>query len=396
MNKEQLSQMLSGIDERFIEEAASIKKKNRVYKYASAAAVLAVLIIAGFAFFGGNVNTPPVITDNTTIASQESGNKENKVPELTPEIAPEIGTQPSDEQLTQTGCLALPRWEDLAIPLRYGEATLGDITYSTMNTEISEDNVLGYLGSTKMQGFAFYTDKTYEVTGEIYSIRSIAKECAVAVRIDGGKEYYVYVNSWYEPEDLGEFISDLDLKNNVRFGEAYIDTYEYHDLYSSHKRITYADFDDSVIWDLLETSLSAKNTEYNHPYERIGVSTDLPLLGYKDISFCITPDGYVITNILNTQKCFYIGTEKFTEFDEYLKNNVSFKENTTVYEKNPDGSIPGKEVVSGQSTPGYDPDAPVEIAPPYNPETDSAPPETITKGELPEDFLVAEETTRIN
>lgn len=387
MNKEQISEAISGIDDRFISEAAQIKKKNTIYKYGSAAAVLAVLIISGIAFFGSDINIPPVTPDSTTETSAENANENNKIPE--------IETTPAIETVTEISHFELPHWEDLVIPLRYGEATLGEITYSTQNTEIPAENVLDFLGNTEMQGYDIYTDTTYKVNAEIYSIRSISTACAVAVKIDGGEEYYIYVNIWYEPENLGEFISDLDLKNTVIFGKAYINIYEYTDLSSTHKQIVYSDFDDSVIWDMLEDVLTAKNIEYNHPYDRIDVETNLPLLGYKNISFCITPDGYIITNILNTQKCFFIGTEKFNEFDEYLKNNVPFKENTTVYELNPDGSIPGKEDVTEQSTPGYNPDAQEQIVPPYNPETDAAPPEADTDGEIPQDFI-AEETTRID
>lgn len=410
MKKEDISKVLSDIDENFIEEAAEIKKRHApVIRYISIAACLAVAVIAGIALMNSEsfISVPSVNTENTT---NESGNGDKTVQETvtTPALYWETQENTEAEIVTETQAemIQIPQWADLAVPMRYTEAKLGDITYSTQATEIPEENILSFLGDTEMQGYDIYTDTTYTVNAKIYSIRSISTDCAVAIKIDGGEEYYVYVNSWYEPDTLGEFIADLDLKNTVIFRKAYIDIYEYNTLSTSHSQIIYADFDDNVIWDMLSDVLTAKNVEYNHPYDRIGVETDLPVLGYKNISFCVTPDGYIITNILNTQKCFFIGTEKFKEFDEYLKSNVPFKEYNTVNELNPDGTIPGKgEESQGQSTPGYNPDEPVQIAPPYNPNEDvipdffvpdssTTPPYMPDTSEIPDDFVV-EETTRI-
>ncbi len=384
MKKEKISEIISLIDDRFIEEAATAKKKpNHIFRYVSIAACLAVAIIAGIVINQSDFVTPhPISTQETS--SNESGGGKN-VQEIAP--APEIVTEPAIETVTGTEMMIMPQWNDLAIPMRYTEAKLGDITYSTQNTEIPAENVLSFLGETEMQGYDIYTDTAYTVNAQIYSIKSVGTDCAVAVRIDNGENYYVYVNSWYEPDTLGDFINDLDLKNTVVFRKAYIDEYKYFDNGSEHKQRIYADFDDNVIWDMLSDVLDAKNVEYNHPYDRIGVETDLPVLGYKNISFCVTPDGYIITNILCTQKCFFIGTEKFEAFDEYLKNNVPFKEYSNVYELNPDGTIPGKgEEV--QSTPGYNPN---EDAVPdyYVPGASTAPPY------IPDDSIV-EATTKIN
>lgn len=371
MKKEKISEIISNIDESFIEESAmAVKKKIPVYKYVSIAACLAIMIIAGIFISQSDFTAlPPVNTGEKT--SNESGGGENKVTEIAP--APEIVTEPAIETVTGgTSCMKLPPWDALTTSEKYREVTLSGITYRSQVQKIDEASVLSFIEDTTMQGYDPYEDKTYTENAKIYSIRSISTECAVAVKIGTEDEYYVYVNSYYEPDTLGDFISDLDLKNTVSFRKAYTDEYNYFENGSGHKQRIYADFDDSVIWNMLEDVLDAKNVEYNHPYDRIGVETDLPLLGYKNISFAITPDGYVITNILNTQKCFFIGAEKFTRFDEYLKNNVPFKEEVNVYENNPDGTIPGKGE-EAQSTPGYNPNDPMSIPP--------SPPENTPSGE---------------
>ena len=240
-----------------------------------------------------------------------------------------------------------------------------------------------------MSGYDIYEDKTYTVDAKVYSIKNINSECAVAVKIGDEDVYYVFVNVWYTPKTLGDFMTDIDIKNTVSFGKAYIDIYEYNELSTSHTTIIYADFDDDVIWDMLDGVKDAEFTEYNKPYDRIGVETNLPLLGYKNISFCITPDGYIITNILSTQKCFYIGEDKFDKFDNYLKDNVPSKQNNYMYEIAPDSAIPGKgESDIGLVTPGYDPN---------NPDSYPSSASQSVPVYIPSDCLEVDiETTRIN
>ena len=400
MKKESISRIMSGIDDEYIKEAASpVKKSGNIRRYITVAACIALVLIAGIILSQGDIISPSHFSSEGTTAN-ESGGGDKKFPETATEGTAEAPSDsfitPGEEIDTELAIESVtgPKWEDMIIPMRYGEITLGEITYSSQCTEISSENILSKLGEAKMQGYDIYTDTYYTVTGEAYSVKSISTECAVAVRIDNGEEYFIYVNSWYVPEDLADFISDLDLKNTVLFRKAFIDEYKHSDTASEHSQRVYADFDDKVIWDMLEDCLSAENTEYNHPYDRIGIETDMPLLGYKNISFCITPDGYIITNILNTQKCFFVGEQKFREFDEYLKNNVPYKEYNTVYEMNPDGTIPGKGE-DGQSTPGFNPDAPVQISPPYDPSQKEAMSNTqkSSSQEIPQDFII-EETTR--
>ncbi len=363
MKREDISEIISLTDSRFIEEAsAPVKKKTRyIFRYAGIAASVAVAVIAGIVISQSDFITPDPIATEATSGESGAGKYEQ---EIAP--APEIVTEPAIETVTGgTSCMKLPPWDALTTSEKYREVTLSGITYRSQVQKIDEASVLSFIEDTTMQGYDTYEDKTYTENAKIYSIRSISTECAVAVKIGTEDEYYVYVNSYYEPDTLGDFISDLDLKNTVSFRKAYTDEYNYFENGSGHKQRIYADFDDSVIWNMLEDVLDAKNVEYNHPYDRIGVETDLPLLGYKNISFAITPDGYVITNILNTQKCFFIGTEKFTRFDEYLKNNVPFKEKVNVYENNSDGTVPGKGEV--QTSPAYDPSA-GQSTPPYDPE----------------------------
>lgn len=376
MNKEKISEIISGIDDNFIEEAATPKrKKTAVYRYIGIAACVAVAVISGVFISQNEFITPPTVdTEETT---NESGGGKN-TQEISP--APEIVTEPAIEIVTESEMMISPHWSDLSTPQKYGEVTLNNITYSSQCCEISEGNILELISDAEMYGYDIYEDKTYTVNAKVYSIKNILQECAVAVRIGDEDKYYVYVNSWYTPDTLGDLIDALDLRNTLSFGKAYSD----HTDNNTYVSLTFADFDDSIVWNMILDDTSVKNIEYDRFYDKIiGVSVDIPLLGYKNISLGVTKDGYIITNILSTQKCFFIGQEKAEAFGNYILENVPHKEMVTVTE-NPDGTIPGKgEEETAQSTPGY------------NPETDSAPPavnsEAITP--IPEDFII-EETTK--
>lgn len=344
MKRENISDIISDMDDSFIEEAADVKQKNkRIFRYMSAAACLALAVIAGVLLSRSGFVTSPTVGTQTT---NESGMGDKNVPE--------IATSPAILYEGETEIAFVSQWADRTTGEKYTSLMLNGAEYSTMNTVISEDYIGSFVTASTVTGYDIYSDKTYSVTSETYSIKNISADCAVAVKIGDENAYYVYVNVWYEPDTLGDFITDLDLKNTVVFRKAYIDRYEYTKLTTEHTQRVYADFDDSVIWDMLADVSEAENTEYNQPYDRISVETDLPVLGYKNISFAVTPDGYIITNILNTQKCFFIGTQKYEAFAEYLEVNIPFKEYSTVYELNRDGTVPGKgeEVTTPPYIPG--------------------------------------------
>ncbi len=391
MNKEKISEIISLTDDRYIEEAAVIKKKpNRIFRYVSLAACLAVTVIAGIVISQSDFVTPPPISAEETTGNESGGGKNTQ--EIAP--SPEIVTEPAIEIATEAEMMICPKWDDRITSDKYPELVLGNKPYASQRTEISADNIGDFIADAIMSGYDIYEDKTYTVNAKVYSVKNISPDCAVAVKIGDESTYNVYVNVWYTPETLGDLINAIDMKNTVSFGKAYKDYTDYDK--KEFVSVVFADFDDSIVWNMLLSDRSVKNIEYDRFKDMlISVSVDIPLLGYKNISLGVTKDGYIVTNIMSTQKCFFIGEEKAKAFEAYISENVAFKEMVTVYE-NPDGTIPGK----GETTPGYNPDE-VLISPPYNPETDTAVPDyyvpgaSLTPPYIPEDFVV-EETTKTN
>lgn len=392
MKKEKISEIISLIDDRFVEEAGKVSRKPiPVFRYAGIAACIAVAVIAGvFISQSDYITPPPVSTDETT--NESGGGKD--VAEIAP--SPEIVTEPAIEFVTEAEMMISPKWEDRITPDKYPEFFLGEKPYASQRTEIAPENIGSFLADSEMSGYDIYEDKTYTIGAKAYSINNISTDCAVAVKIGDEDKYYVYVNVWYTPETLGDLITAIDMKNTLSFGKAYKNYSDYDK--GEHISLIFADFDDSIVWNMILSDESVKNIEYDSFKDMlISLSVDIPILGYKNISLGVTKDGYIVTNIMNTQKCFFIGTEKAEAFEKYISENIPYKETVTVYE-NPDGTVPGKgNADAGQSTPGYNPDAPVQISPAYNPETDSAPPESSASSSTTvyADAIV-EETTKIN
>ena len=390
MNKEKLSEIISLTDDRYIAEAADMKKKpSRIYRYVGIAACLAVAAVAGVIISQSDfVTPPPVLSEETTV---ESGGGKN-TQEIAP--APEIVTEPAIEIVTESVMMITPTWDERITSDKFPELILGETVFASQRTEISAESIGEFISDAEMTGYDIYEDKTYTINARAYSINNISTDCAVAVRIGSENEYYVYVNVWYTPETLGDLINAIDMKNTVSFGKAYKNYTDYEK--NEHINVVFADFDDSIVWDMILSDTSIKNIEYDRFSDMlISVSVDIPLLGYKNISLGVSKDGYIVTNIMSTQKCFFIGTEKAEAFESYVSENVPFKETGTVYE-NPDGTVPGKGD-SAATTPGYNPDAPKLVSPGYNPETDSAPPENNTSaGTTVYADTIIEETTKIN
>ena len=227
----------------------------------------------------------------------------------------------------------IPKWDEMSISQQFMEVQYNNSKYSTRVTEISNDNIGENIGTANLVGHDIYTDTYHNKKGELYAIKNIAEKCAIAVKFEGDINYYVYVNSYYRPTTLGEFMEDLDLKEITSFGTI---CYDYWDKNSEgdieYKNIEFYDVDDEIIWQKLFNNpnlenIYSDNDTGKYMSERysvsISISVDIPLLGYKNIGISLTDKGYLLTNILDTGKGFYIGEDKVQEFLNYIKENYA-------------------------------------------------------------------------
>ena len=315
MNNKDLLRAIGDIDDRYlIEEKNRVKTNNMVnimknLKLKYVLAPICIVFIAVIGIYKSGIFTPK---PDISISKKDGW------------IIKEVKT----DKTTTSDTAIVPRWNEMSISQQFGEVEYTNNKYSSRIAKISKNNILKNIGNTTLTGYDTYTETTYSKKGDLYSIKGIAEKCAIAVKFEGDTDYYVYVNSYYRPKTLGEFIEVLNLKDNISFGTIY---YNYWDKDSEENiNVEFYDVDNAIIWNKLFSNLNLENIYSDNDIgkytserfsQSISISVDIPLLGYKNISVSLTDKGYMLTNILDTGKGFYIGEDKVKEFLEYIKEN---------------------------------------------------------------------------
>lgn len=218
----------------------------------------------------------------------------------------------------------MKQWDKLSITEQYSELDFDGVKYSSRKAQISTDMLLDKIGDCTAHGMDMIDDIKYAKNAEVYSVKDISSECAIGVKLEGTEERYVYVNSYYRPETLGDFIADLNLKELLSFGTV---SYNYSEIKGKiyiDERVDFTDVGEEVIWQRLlgDTKLqNVKSDDIHYGGATINISVNVDLLGYENIGIWITNDGYMHTNILDSAKVFYIGEEKVSEITNYLLDN---------------------------------------------------------------------------
>lgn len=303
--KLRLMESISNIDGKYISEAAeenadSTKAARPWYKktavLSSAAACICVIAAAGI--IAGTAGKPPypvrqIIVSNT---SQEND------------------------------AAYIPKWNELSIDEQYTELTLNGRTYNTNCHRLNEAKKADrHISDSTVSGVDVYTEKTYTAKTQIYTISGISQDYAVTAKLPDGK-YYVYTDAGnYSPESLEVFVNDLSLFENAEFGTIYSD----YTVGENNTRELHIDgLTTDIVRDMLFSDGSAPLVtdrsieEEMNDRKVISFAVSVPLLGINNLSIWLTEDGYLCTNLLTDNKCFYIGKDKVNEFCDYAKKNL--------------------------------------------------------------------------
>lgn len=218
----------------------------------------------------------------------------------------------------------VPRWEEMTITQKFNSVNFLENTYNTRSAKITSDLLGKKLGTSILSGYDAYTNTTYSINGEIYEINNFPEKCAIAVKLENDNEYYAYINTYYKPETLGEFIENLNLREIVDFGSVwYDDSYKDEQGNYHYEEIEFPYVTDDVIWKMLFSDESLPNIHSDNDWHNrlMSISVNIPLFGYENISVSVSEDGYLTTNIFETGKTFFIGKEKVQGFVDYVLEN---------------------------------------------------------------------------
>ncbi len=321
MNNKDLLKAIGDIDDKYLIEEKDIEGKNRItsnkivnimknLKLRYILAPICIVCIAVIGFYKSGF-----FTSNSDIIISKKDDWIIKEVEV-------------DKTTTSSDLAVVPKWDEMSISQQFYEAEYNGNKYSSRITKISNSNILRNIGNATLTGYDTYTKNTYTKQAELYSIQNIEEKCAIAIKFEGDTDYYVYVNSYYRPTTLEEFMRDLNLEEITSFGTIY---YSYWDEDTQENiNIEFYGVDNQIIWQKLFDNKNLENIYNDNDVgkytsekitQSISISVDIPLLGYKNISVSLTDKGYLITNILDTGKGFYIGKDKVQDFLNYIKEN---------------------------------------------------------------------------
>ena len=323
MNNKDLLKAIGDIDEKYLIEETDIEETNRIasnnkvnimknlkLKYILAPICIVFIAVIGLYKSGIFTSKPDII-----ISKKDDW------------IIKEVQVDKKD---TPTDTAVIPKWNEMSISQQFNEVEYNNSKYSSRITKISNNNILKNIGNATLTGYDTYTETTYNKKAELYSIKDIEEKCAIAIKFEGDTDYYVYVNSYYRPTTLGEFTKDLNLEEIISFGTIYYNYWD-EDL-QEDINVEFYGVDNKIIWQKLFNNKNLENIYSDNDTEKytserfsqsIGISVYIPLLGYKNISVSLTDKGYLLTNILDTGKGFYIGEDKVQEFLDYIKDNYN-------------------------------------------------------------------------
>ena len=220
--------------------------------------------------------------------------------------------------------IKVKKWDERSITEKFPLININGNEYGVANTAVQSDRIGARISSLTAIGKDVYTQSEYACNAEIYEIKSISSECAAAVKYDGDESYYVCRNPYYKPDTLGQFIDDLDLKNTLTFNAFYAT----REINGKMSDLEFSGWTKKRVWGLLFSDTSAKAVkDFDSMNFEMAVdsSISLKLLGYENISVSVSRDGYIITNILDTGKAFYIGKNAAENFINYLDKECKSK-----------------------------------------------------------------------
>ena len=143
------------------------------------------------------------------------------------------------------------------------------------------------------------TDNSENV--EIYELKGVNSNCAVVIKYPSANACPVYMSTSYEPETLGEMLADMAIQEMMTFGN--------NNVRSTTKKKYYT-VSGEKIFNILNENSQAENTKESVDSIKrdVIIFAKLPYTKYN-VSFAISKQGYITTNIIDKGATFYIGEE---------------------------------------------------------------------------------------
>ncbi len=252
------------------------------------------------------------ICDSTTGQQPSSDHTEKSSDGVSANVESELSTRTqtptsipdTSESTTEDETVRERRWDKKTLTQRFPEFSYKNTIYGLRDAIIENDYIGDSIGNVSLTGYDIYEDKAYLISANIYQIKDISNQAAVALRFENASSYYIYFNRNYVPNTLGTMIDDLNFDNTVVLDNMYLNGI--------------IPTDNCPLDAVIDLLLNNKNVECEIDDEIhdtiVSFSVNIPMLGIKNKSIAITEDGYIITNIVENRCKFYIGEATVHDF----------------------------------------------------------------------------------
>lgn len=124
-------------------------------------------------------------------------------------------------QSSNSEMAVLPHWDELPVNLQYSRLVLDGAEYGPVGTAQLNGTAAVLIGRAELSGTDPYTNEVHNTQADVFTLQEVSDGCVAAVRFDGDDDFYIYVNSAYRPQTLGQFIDDLGLLSHLQFSSAW-------------------------------------------------------------------------------------------------------------------------------------------------------------------------------
>lgn len=336
-------------DDKKLVEVAKVKPRNTFRIVASIAACVCLVAAVSFAIIG-STKSRPQISDDGSCQSNEACVKEND--DGISYLEDDENEKSYDKVNDNKEEIYNLKWSEKDNSQKYTEFSIDKYAYNSVNTETSSKYIGEKICDTTLTG-TDDDDNKQESAGEVYKINNMSDKFVVAVKFKNDDKYYVYyatdyLHSKYTPKNLGEFIDDLSLEENLCMLEKDIeyDIYETNkDGEKKYKETKYYSISKSDIWNklLYNRNIESLTDLSNGPYIQDGcyinahcgyymtIHGELPAIGFgqKIFRILIADEGYIVFRFGDFDGiAFKLSDEQIQKFldllgSEYNSNEIS-------------------------------------------------------------------------
>lgn len=333
MKEKKILDALNGIDDELIEEAnPQIKKadKKPYFKWITVAACMILAIGVGFAIHHiNNIRDGGIIYSETEKPTKETtvtSSDENFTEESTT-VTSSTGEFFTEEAVTEIAIegVYIPVdkdfWKNLSIDKKYSNVSYRKSEYYNNSTKITGAHIGEKIGKVTATGTDPYNNEKHTKEVTIYEIKTISSDCAVAVKFEEDKNFFVYVNRFCTFETLGEITEKLSLDKNLKVVTGY---YREDDV----AQIRYDNLDNSVVLNMLRSNKNLKALKEPNEILLSDILFEIqisPVTSSSGNTISVSKNGYLLVNVFHTQHIFFVGKENAEKIISSVTENYKGK-----------------------------------------------------------------------